>query len=173
MDSNTSLNTTGETQNNVGAETPEAKEVSKKTFSQEDVNAIIADRLKSERNKYSDYDELKQKAARLDEIEEKNKTELEKATEKATRLEEELNGLKKQREVSSIREKVGKEMGVAADLLTMDTEEDCRAQAQRLLAWHKSNPSTYPSVKDGGEVTKYNSGANRDIFADWLNEVAR
>ena len=62
MDNNTSLNTTGETQTNVGAETPEAKEVSKKTFSQEDVNAIIADRLKSERNKYSDYDELKEKA---------------------------------------------------------------------------------------------------------------
>lgn len=173
MDSNTSLNTTGETQTNVGAETPEVKEVSKKTFSQEDVNAIIADRLKSERNKYSDYDELKEKAARLDEIEEKNKTELEKATEKATRLEEELNGLKKQREVSSIREKVGKEMGVAADLLTMETEEDCKSQAQKLLAWHKSNPATYPSVKDSGEVTNYSNSTNKEIFAEWFDSIRR
>ena len=154
-------------------EIPSQKETNAKTFTQEELEFEVAKRLTRERSKYSDYEALKEKAAKLDEIEEKNKTELERATEKATRLEEELNGLKKQREVSSIREKVGKEMGVAADLLTMDTEEDCRAQAQKLLAWHKSNPATYPSVKDGGEVTKFNSGANRDIFADWLNEVAR
>ena len=173
MDNTTSLNTTGEVQASTAAETPETKETAQKSFSQAELNAIIADRLKHEREKFSDYESLKEKAAKLDEIEEKNKTELERATEKATRLEEELNGIKKKNEISSIREKVGKELGVDPSLLTMETEEDCRSQAQSLLDWHRANPTSYPSVKDGGEVTQINNVSNRDRFAEWLDTVAK
>ena len=168
-----------ETEKNQEKATPvqgEAKTTEKpeKTFSQAELDAVISDRLKREREKYSDYEALKEKAQKLDEIEEKNKTELEKATEKATRLEDELNKIRKQNEISSIREKVAKETGVDAKLLTMDTEDDCKAQAQTLLDWHRANPTAYPSVRDGGEVTNISSGAsNRDIFADWLDKVAK
>ena len=157
---------------NVQEVTQNTETQSEKRFGQAELDAIISERLKREREKYSDYEALKEKAQRLDEIEEKNKTELEKATEKATRLEQELNGLKKREEITAIREKVAKEMGFDAALLTGDTEEVCRSQAQAFMNWHKSNPSSYPSVKDGGEVTNISGQSNRDKFADWIEAVA-
>ena len=38
-----------------------------RTFTQDEVNAIVADRLTRERAKYADYDDLKAKAGRVDE----------------------------------------------------------------------------------------------------------
>ena len=38
-----------------------------RTFTQDEVNAIVADRLTRERAKYADYDDLKGKAGRADE----------------------------------------------------------------------------------------------------------
>lgn len=58
-----------------------------KTFSQDELDAILADRLRRERAKYEDYDALKDKAAKYDKAEEAQKTELEKAQEKAQALE--------------------------------------------------------------------------------------
>ena len=62
-----------EANNPTGGTSPE------KTFTQSQLDAIVADRLKREREKYPDYDDLKAKAARLDELEAANKSELEKA----------------------------------------------------------------------------------------------
>ena len=118
--------------NNEPTQTPEGNE---RTFSQADVDNVVSERLKRERAKYSDYEELKAKAAKLDEIEEANKTELQKATERATELETELNGLKKANEIRSIRDKVSNETGVPVNLLTGEDEESCAAQAKEILAY--------------------------------------
>ena len=58
--------------------------------SQEDLNRVLESRLKREREKYADYKDLKTKAAKLDEIEQANKSEIEKATEKVAAAEAEL-----------------------------------------------------------------------------------
>jgi hypothetical protein len=50
---------------------------------QEDLNRIIADRVTRERAKYADYGDLKTRAAKYDEVEQANKTELQRATERA------------------------------------------------------------------------------------------
>ena len=65
-----------------------------RTFSQSELNVIVEDRLKRDREKYSDYNELKAKAAKFDKIEEESKSELQKATERAEALQAELDGLK-------------------------------------------------------------------------------
>lgn len=52
-------------------------------FSQADIDRIVADRLTRERSKFADYDELKSKAGRLDDIEAQSKTDLEKAVDAA------------------------------------------------------------------------------------------
>lgn len=52
-----------------------------KTFTQADLDRIVSERLTRERSKYADYDELKTKAGKLDEIEQANKTEVEKLRE--------------------------------------------------------------------------------------------
>ncbi|MBK9181405.1 MAG: phage scaffolding protein [Acidimicrobiales bacterium] len=59
-----------------------------RTFTQTELDRIVQDRLARERAKYGDYDDLKAKAGRLDELEASQKTELEKAQETARQAEE-------------------------------------------------------------------------------------
>ena len=63
-----------------------APPVVEKAFTQAELDQKINDRLARERKKYSDYDEIKSKAAQLDEIEQANATELEKAVAAAQKL---------------------------------------------------------------------------------------
>lgn len=53
------------------------------TFTQDDVNRIVADRLAREGKKYEGFDDLKKKAGEFDKIQAENATELEKAVKKA------------------------------------------------------------------------------------------
>ena len=151
------------------AETSTEVQEENKSFSQDEVNEIIKDRLLRERTKYADYEDLKKKAAEYDKIEEASKSELEKMTEKANALQIELDGLKKAEAVRLVREEVATETGVPAHLLTADTKEDCEAQAKAIMSFAKPDTG-YPIVKDGGEVTKLSKGSTRDQFAEWFNE---
>jgi hypothetical protein len=54
-----------------------------KTFTQDDVERMISDRLARERSKTADYDQLKEKAGKWDKHEADSASELEKATKKA------------------------------------------------------------------------------------------
>lgn len=141
-----------------------------KTFTQAELDSIVEGRIKREKEKYADYESLKEKAGKYDEIEEKSKSDLQKAQDKADKLQKELDGMKRASEIRNIRKKVAEETGVPEDLLTADTEEACKAQAEAMMKWKGPNKG-YPSVKDGG--APQNTGGNkktRDQFADWLNE---
>lgn len=140
-----------------------------RTFTQEEVNAIVGKRLAEEKGKFSDYEDLKAKAMKLDEIEEANKSELQKATERANNLEAELNGLKKAEEVRLMRENVAKETGVPSSLLNGDTEDACKAQAEAIKAY--AQPGGYPKVKDGGEVPQNTNGSAKQQFADYMSKM--
>lgn len=131
------------------------------TFTQDDVNRIVAKRVA----KYSDYEELKEKAAKFDEQVEASKTDLQKATERAEALQAELDAMKSAEQLRTMREEVASAKGVPASLLTGSTAEECESQAAALLNW--AQKPGYPKVPDGGEpiVTK----SARDQFADWLN----
>lgn len=62
--------------------------VATRTFTQDDVDRIVQDRLARARNTPpADYEELKARAAKLDEIEEQSKTDLQKAQDRAAELE--------------------------------------------------------------------------------------
>lgn len=139
-----------------------------RTFTQDEVNAIVNDRLGREKAKYSDYDAIKEKAAKLDELEEANKTELQKASEKVSALQKELDGIKRQNEIRDTRAKVAQEMNIPAHLLTAETEEDCIAQAKDIQEFAKAQIG-YPTLKDAGEVQNVKIGGTRQEFADWLN----
>ena len=132
-----------------------------KTFTQAEVNAIINKR-------FPDYKALESKAKKFDEMEEAAKTELQKATEKVTALQNELEGLKKQNEVRGIREEVAKASGIPSNLLTADTKEECEAQAKALLEFAGAQKG-YPVVKDGGETNKTVKVSTSQQFADWFN----
>ena len=158
METGIQTNQVDTTTPNAPQDTPEPQ-----TFTQDDVNRIVAKRVA----KYADYEELKQKAAKFDEQVEAGKSELQKATERATSLQAELDALKQAESLRLMREEVANAKGVPAKLLTGQTAEECEAQAADLLAWAEANKPGYPKVPDGGDPVSTKPA--REQFADWLN----
>lgn len=146
------------------ATTPDKPE--EKKFTQEEVNSFFNKRYGELMAKVNEYEE---KAKKFDEMEEANKTELQKALEKAEKLETELSGLKKAEFIREIREEVAKETGIPAHLLTGATEEECKAQAAAIADYAK--PSPYPAIKDAGEVNNVGKATTRQQFADWASKM--
>lgn len=139
-----------------------------KTFTQEQVNALIKERVAREKEKYADYEALKDKASKYDQSQEASKSEIQKLTEKISGLESQLTASKKNEEIRSIREKVAKETGVPVNLLTGETEEICTEQATKIKEFASAS---VPEVRDGGEAgTTGNKTQTRDQFADWFNK---
>lgn len=140
-----------------------------KTFTQEELEQIIGERLARERMKFEDYEDLKAKADKFDEIEENSKTELQKAQESANSYKAELEKLKKENTVRDMRSKVAKEKRIPENLLTGNNEEDCLSQAKAILDFAKGSGSA-PIIPDGGEPHNPPSGKTRDQFADWIEQ---
>lgn len=163
---NSNMNETVNQETNAAENTDQAKSTGPdKSFTQAEVNAIVKERLDRERAKYGDIKALQDKAAKYDELEAANKTELEKVTEQKERLEKELSDIKKAAEVQKIREKVAGEYNIPVNLLTAESEEALTQQAQALKEW--ANPSAYPNVRDGGEVRGSSSRTAKDAFKEW------
>jgi hypothetical protein len=67
--------------------TPDEGGTWKAPADQAELDKIVESRLARERAKYADYDDVKAKAAEFDKAQDKNKTELEKAAERAAKAE--------------------------------------------------------------------------------------
>ena len=115
---------------------------------QEEFDAAIKSRI--ERAKKSaipaDYEDLKAKAAKFDEIEEQNKSELEKATERAEAAEKELAGLKHAADVAKWKAAASAATGVPVAALRGDTEEEITTHAEAI----KASMPIYPQVTETG-----------------------
>lgn len=118
---------------------------------QADLDKIIADRLSRQREKhdqeiaerFGDYDELKAKSSRLDEIEEANKTELQKAIDRAETAERTIQERDeadrtareesdRKAELDRLIAEVATEAGVPADALRGTSREELTAHAESL-----------------------------------------
>lgn len=126
-----------------------------RTFTQDEVNAIVRDRVKKEREKYADYDAFKDKAGKYDQAIESGKKE----KERADGLQIKLDELTQANSIRTMKEKVSKETTVPVDLLTGSTEEECKKQADAILKFAKP---TYPGTKDNTTSTGGNVD-NSDI----------
>ncbi len=144
-----------------------AEQPEERTFTQAEMDAIISDRLKRERAKYADYNEVKEKAAQFDAAVEASKSDLQKAQEQAADYKAKYDALTNEIATRNARDKVANETGVPASLLTGSTEEECRKQAEMFLEWRGEKPK-YPNLPDGGEVHKVSGGSTRDQFNDWF-----
>lgn len=157
-------------QETVNQETPNetANEQTKqeKLFTQEEVNGFFSKRYSE---LMSQLNEFKTKAEKFDALEEANKSELQKATEKAEKLQSELNSLRKAEELRNVRDRVSTETGVPASLLSGEDEETCKAQALAIKDF-ASMGNAYPQVKDGGEVTNIAKATPRDAFIAFAAE---
>ena len=115
------------------------EEREERTFTQSEMDAIIRDRLARERGKYADYDAVKAKAEQFDAAQEADRSELQRALERATELQTQVDAMNRANAVRAVRDKVSAATGVP----------DCTAQAQAILEFARPG---YPSVRDGGEA---------------------
>lgn len=90
------------------------------------------------------------------------------AQQQLAQLQSELDTMRSAETVRLTREKVAGEKKIPANLLTGETEEDCKKQADAILAFAK--PGKYPIVHDGGEPGKPSTRTARDAFADWAKD---
>lgn len=157
-----------ENETNQGIQENPEQQQEQKTYTQDEVNKVVQERLARERAKFEGYEELKQKAAKFDEIEESQKTELQKAQEKAAELEAKLTAFEQEKTTREMREKVAQEKGIPADLLTGNSEEDCNAQADKILEFAKSNG--YPMIKDAGEPKTTGKSTTKQQFKEWADK---
>lgn len=121
-----------------------------RTFTQSEMDAIIGDRLKRERAKYADYEELKGKAQQYDAAQEAAKSDLEKAVEERDALKARLDKLESDKAHADAVAKAASEHGVDAALLARmsgDVEENAVFLKQQMAAQPR-----YGQVPDFGEV---------------------
>lgn len=138
-----------------------------KTFTQEELNQIVSERVKKERAKYEGYDDFKAKAQRFDEMEEASKTELQKAKERAAELETKLKTMEEAEHLREIRSKVASDTGVPAEMLTETTEEALKEQAEAILRF--AGRDKYPVIKDGGEARRLGKKTTAEQFSEWAS----
>lgn len=111
---------------------PTKKSDREKTFDQADVDRIVQERLAKEKAKFADYDDLKAKAAKVDELEASKKTDLDKLT-------EQIEGLTKSQaetEQRALRAEIATAKGLSsaqAKRLIGTTKEELEADADDLL----------------------------------------
>lgn len=133
------------------------EETFKAPASQEELDRIIQARLDRERKRFSDYDDIKAKAAKYAELEEANKTEAQKTADRLAAAEKRAAEL----EAKALRSEVAAAKGVPSALLTGSTQEELEAAADALIAFRGESKVTGPSSSSLGRV---NSGA--DLGAD-------
>lgn len=98
-------------------ETPTQGAPAEKTFTQSEMDAILGDRLKRERAKYADYNDLKAKAAKFDEAEAASKSELEKAVEERDKYKARVDELENEKARAAEVAEAARKHGVDAELL--------------------------------------------------------
>lgn len=118
-------------------EAPETQQQAPKTFTQEDVNALLA---KQKREQFGDYGDLKKKAAQFDEISEQSKSEQQRATEALATAEKATAAA----EAKALRLEIAAEKGLSpaqAKRLVGANREELEADADELLETFKAPKS--------------------------------
>lgn len=101
------------------------------TFNQEQVNALLAEQKRKERERFAGYDDLKAKAEEFDKLQEASKTEQERAAEAARKAQEDAVAARSE----ALRYKAAATHKVEADyfdLLGTGTEDEIASRAERL-----------------------------------------
>ena len=134
---------------------------------QEELNRIIDARLKREREKFADYDDLKARAKQLEDLEQSKKSAEEQLTERITALEAELGASRHDATRARIQAKYKVSDDDAELFLTAGDAEGLEKQAKALAdrtADRKAKGPVVPSQK-GGEDDK-------NLKADPMRELA-
>lgn len=156
--------------NDTETPTQSASVEQERTFTQSELDAIVRDRLKREREKYADYADLQTKAKAYDEAQEAAKSELQKAVERAEKAESELAGIKQEQERAALVAKLAAEKGVSAEMLSRMSGDV--AENAAWLAEHDAARPKYPRITDRGEVQHVSDTGNAAAdFAEFMQSA--
>lgn len=136
-----------------------------RTFTQDEVNEMMGKVRRETREKFADYDALKQKADAYDEAQEAAKSELEKAQEAANselekaqeaaaKAEKELEAMRAEKARNDLAARVSAATGVPAALITGADEESMTASANAIAAYAKAASTAAPFDKGGAGASK-------------------
>jgi DNA repair exonuclease SbcCD ATPase subunit len=147
----------GEGTTQTGAAAQSGQQPTPKTFTQEEVNAIVERRVaRVKATPPADYEDLKAKAARLDELEQANKSELEKATDaanaakaRAEELQQRLDALQAESDRAREIRDMAAQYGVSADMLSR-MSGDVEDNAKYLKQLEDARPK-FGDMRDGGD----------------------
>lgn len=114
----------GQTPDEGGSDTGNGAEGFKPITSQDEFDRALAKRLERERSKFADYDELKTKAAEFDKVAESQKTELQKAIERAEAAEKRAAEFEHRQQVQGWAAEIVKDSPIPAHALRGSTREE-------------------------------------------------
>ncbi len=123
-----------------------------KTFTQEQVNALLAAEKRKAGERFGDYDALKEKAAKFDQLEQESKSELQKALDKAAALESKVEKFERQAQVETWAEEITKDSDIPASVLRGETREELEQHFEQLKALApKQKRTPVPAGKAAGD----------------------
>lgn len=129
------------------------------TFTQEQVNSLLAEQKRKHGEKFADYDDLKAKADQFDKLEEQSKTELQKAIERAEAAEKRAAQFEAKEQVATWAADIVKGSSIPASVLRGSTREELEAHFNDLKALAPTPkrtpvPSGKPDDKPGSRAAE-------------------
>jgi len=134
-------------------QTVAAAQSGERTYTKDEVNKIVADRLKRERSKYEGY-------VKGDEATE--------ALTRAEKAEAELQAMKAERERAQAVSKAAQDSGIPAEVVAMLAGKDGEELAEQAKRIAELLP-TFPTRIDDGGARAAAKKTNGEVFADFFN----
>jgi seryl-tRNA synthetase len=154
-------------------------DLEKPITTQEELDSLIGDRLKREREtiskKYGDYDSIKSKSAELETAKADLQKQLAEATEKITNYDKEIadrDAKIKSYESHSVKQRIAHEVGLpfeVADRLSGETEDDIRKDAEVLYKVFGKSKPTAPLGSTEGETVDPKRAALKKMLDEAKN----
>lgn len=142
-----------------------------KMFTQEQLDAIIADRLSRERGKFADYDKLKEAATELEKIKASQMSDSEKVQAQLKALQDENTSLKLRVQTVAAENAAAKAGAMYPDLVAAKIPADALGDDKKLEVAIKSIKAQYPALfgkangsADGGAGGKSPAGGGMNDF---------
>lgn len=140
-----------------------------KTFTQAELDEIVKKRVAKEKSKFADYDKYKADSEELLKLKEANKTELEKAKDKAAKAEAERDALVAEKNILNWKSAASKKYGVPIDIIEGSSEESINAHAEKLAKYLKNDAA--PIVHSDGKKPKNEGMSNAELFGQALEKM--
>lgn len=109
-----------ENENPSDAPKPKAPEL----LTNDQVNALLAKQKREMAEKFADYDDLRAKASKLDEIEQASKSELQKLLDENTTLKTRVEFFEREKQVAAWAAEITKDSGIPPEALRGNTKEE-------------------------------------------------